>query len=588
MPVCGYSGGKPMRVFVLAAAALLLSACANSIESRTAEGGGVGLAYMAPMRLLTVTATRAPPSDSQVVAAARTSLVAAEAELRAANNAHSDARDEAVAARALADAAPHIASLQTTATTKELAQATAQVRVTVATAAVVNARAMYQNLSNASRDQRAFDGALADLRASVVGLVAAQRALAATPDDTAAQQAVARIEAEVVRRRQIYERLLLHTGPLRETVEITMGPAVGDPNARFVANVSSNWFRSARGRLVVGQNGLLQSANLTVDGQLDEALVGVAQSIVALQSAGGRSSINALGFREMLAANRCNVNGDLVSSETDTIPRDLVPGPATLSIAFDPVRRADVQRVNMALCGAGFGYRIDVRDGDLERRREATGIEREFQQEARPRIIPAPPAQAEENPVMTPRFETMCGMTIGRGADLRRRCPGLVYRQSQPMNIDVIRFDNEARVRTYVERSFSFSVPNAAPVDVLRYDDAIFVTRRDDVGFVDGSLVSVDFDRPSEAAVAASIPFRIVRGATEALSELVQLRVNYTNQQTALTQAEQAAAAAQASGAPSAEVAQLESARRILELRLAVEQARQRLQEAEAQAATSD
>lgn len=167
-------------------------------------------------------------------------------------------------------------------------------------------------------------------------------------------------------------------------------------------------------------------------------------------------------------------------------------------------------------------------------------------------------------------------------------CPGLVYRQNQPMQIDVIRYDNTSMSEAYVERSFSFSVPNAAPVDVLRYDDAIFVTRRDDVGFVDGSLVSVDFDRPSEAAVAASIPFRIVRGTTEALSELVQLRVNYTNQQTALTQAEQAAAAAQASGAPSAEVAQLESARRILELRLAVEEARQRLQEAEAQAAASD
>lgn len=589
MPVIGYSGGgKPMRLFVLAAAAVLLSACANSIESRTAQGGGVGLAYMAPMRLLTVTATRALPAESAAVTRARTALVNAEAELTTATSALQTATQEATDARELANAGPTIAALQTAATNKEIARDTARARVTVATTAVTNAHLAYTNLTNASRDHQAVEEAHRQLASSVRDLATAQLASerASPTDRPGLQPAIDLANQRVTRDRDTYARALAVAGPLRETIEVAMGPAVGDPDARFVANISTNWFRSARGRIVVGQNGLLQSANLIVDGQLDETLVGVAQSLVSLSASGGAVKLFESG--ERTRSEFCGADGEFLREaptqlELTAQPVDSRPiisaaplAVTTLSISFDPVSEIDVHRVNRALCGAGFSYRIGVRDPRLD---------------ASPAVIDpriATPTFRQTAASLTPSFRTMCGLTVGRGDDAPRRCPGLAYRQNEPMHVDLVRFDREQGLRTYTERSFSFSVPNAAPVDVLRYDDAMFVTRRDDVGFVDGSLVSVDFDRPSEAAVAASIPFRIVRGTTEALSELVQLRVNYTNQQTALTQAEQAAAAAQASGAPSAEVAQLESARRILELRLAVEEARQRLQEAEAQAATSD
>lgn len=582
-----------MRMLAVAAAAIFLSACANAIESRTADGGGVGLSYMAPMRLLTITATRAPPAETATVATARTALVTAELELQAATTALRDARNETNAARALLAAAPNNATLQTAHTTKQAAQELAQARVTAANTAVANARVAYQHLSNAHRDDQAHDAALSQLRSSVAILLQEQRGLAAATDDVDRATRTRRVqtaENNVIRHRDAYAQILLVTGPLRETVEVTMGPAVGDPNARFVANVSGNWFRSARGRIVVGQNGLLQSANLTVDGQLDEALVGVAQSIVALQSAGGRSTLEGKGLLEDASDRQCDDNGDL--TQAGVLRPEPLPLPMTLSLTFDPVRESDVRRVNQALCGAAFGYRINVRDGQIARRlpESMLAFDAAPAGEVHPRTIPGPPVAPsvdERNPLFTTNFRTMCGLTVGRGENQRRRCPGLVYRQNQPMNIDVSRFDSVFGRRAYVERSFSFSVPNAAPVDVLRYDDAIFVTRRDDVGFVDGSLVSLDFDRPSEAAVAASIPFRIVRGTTEALSELVQLRVNLANQEAALATAQQTAANNQASGAASAEIQQLQNAQRLLELRLQVEEARQRLLEAEARAAGS-
>lgn len=522
-----------MRLLAIAAAALL-SACASSIESRTADGGGVGLSYMAPMRLLTVNATRAAPASGAVVTTARNSLVAAENELTAANTALRAATADARDARALATAGPDIADLQSDADTKEAVQRAAQTRVNNATAAVTLARSTYQNAV------------------------------------TAAAPSV----------------------NLTETVEITMGPAIGDPNTRFVANVNTNWFRSARGRIVVGQNGLLQSANLTVDGQLDEVLVGVAQSIVAIQSSGGLSAHGIDGREDRTLVPRCSVTGELQNAITAT------PGPTTLSLTFDPVRPGDVNMVNYALCSAGFSYRLATRPLGQAQVLNRTvyvapssveaSIERARQEGLAAGRAESAAAASETNRLQSQaeallaNLNVVCRAPNGQAAG---RCPGLAYRQNEPMHVDIIRYDNANKSMAYVERSFSFSVPNNAPIDVLRYDDATFVTRRDDVGFVDGSLVSLDFDRPSEAAVAASIPFRIVRGTTEALSELVQLRVNLANQEAALATAEQTAANNQASGAANAEIQQLQNAQRLLELRLQVEQARQRLLEAEAEAA---
>lgn len=560
-----------MRLLVVATA-VLLSACANAIESRTAQGGGVGLAYMAPMRLLTVTATRAPAIEPQAITNARNALVGAENELTAARAALTTATTEARNARALANAAvPAVPALETLAVSKEAVQRVAQARFDTANAAAVTARGAYQSVVTASRDARALENARNELVAAETDLTAARavRDGASGDDRVAAQRRVDIATARAERARAAQEQLVMALGPPRETVEVSMGAAIGDRNTRFVANVSNNWFRSARGRIVVGQNGLLQSANLTVDGQVDEVLVGVAQSLVALSTTGG-SGRQLWELKGIDPAYGCDSTGALVEENATTIPQSASPAPTTLSISFNPVVPADIARVNQALCGAGFSYRISVR-ADAPSARA---------------ITESPPAENPTQPLTT-NFASMCSLTVGRAPNQRRRCPGLVYRQNEPMNIDIIRFDNELRRQTYTERSFSFSVPNSAPVDVLRYDDAMFVTRRDDVGFVDGSFVSLDFDRPSEAAVAAGIPFRIVRGTTEALSELVQLRVNLENQQAALIQAEQAAAAARANDEANAEIAQLESTRRLLELRLAVEEARQRLREAEAEAAVA-
>jgi hypothetical protein len=478
------------------AAAIAISACA-SVESRSAGNGGVGWSYMAPVRLVTVTAERAPALEENrqaTITRARTAYVQAVTNAGAATQLRNTRKSEAEAARALANAAAGPAR-------QEL--------------------------------ELAADRAEAAHRVAEVEAVRTQ-GLASAAQDT-------------------YERLVAQatadTTQWSETVRVVLGPAVGDPNHRFTADISSTPFRSASGTTIIGANGLLQSANHIADGQLDEVVVGAAQSLFALTTPG----FGARGVRapaRQATAPACRDDGTLMQAYTAPAAQR-----RALTLTIDPTDPEQLSDVNAALCRAGFGYRL--RRGEPASRTVTTG----------------------------PELDKIC--RTDRQGELR--CNGLIYRQPRPVELRIERLDMSCPAvrladgvprncnNDFDEQILSMNLPNGAPLDVLPYGAAMFVTQRTDAIFADGSLVSVNYDRPSEAAVAASLPFRALRAGAEAVSNVVQLRLDLRDREGDLVRAEQELADLREADPLGDRAAELEAMQRVLRAQIEVERLRGQL-----------
>jgi hypothetical protein len=110
---------------------------------------------------------------------------------------------------------------------------------------------------------------------------------------------------------------------------------------------------------------------------------------------------------------------------------------------------------------------------------------------------------------------------------------GLLYRRETPVSIRIrIKDDN------LVLASYQFEMPNCSPIDRVPMDASAFVKTDYTLGFENGMLVSYDARRPSEAAQIASLPFTVIKKLVEAPAELLQLKVDLTNKENSLVDAE--------------------------------------------------
>lgn len=424
--------GVGMRAIVIAAA-LLLAGCA-SIQSRSAQTGGEGWAYAAPMRRVAVTATREQHFDAGTqlrIDRARAALTMATTASTRAQTALETATNEAAVARATADAA---ADAQ-----KAEAERTAQRKASD----VVNAR---RALDQARAREAELETALSVL-------------LTAASTDNALWQ---------------------------ERVVLAPGAAEADPRVRFAGDLNESVFRTDRGIFRVGGNSLLQSNTFTSEGALDESIVAIAEGIVAVATAGAPGPESASDPRPSCT------DGNLGAAFTPARVRD-----ESLTYTIDPVDAAQVTEVNQALCQLGFSYRLQ-----------------------------SPSARAGGAEVAIPP----CPQRKINGSQTYV-CNGLVYRQNEPVRMLVRRIsmaatNASARQEGAVSQSIVFNIPNAAPLNVVPYGSSLFVTRRTDVTFSDGSLVQVDYDHPSEVATAAGIPLRVLQATARTIAEVVRLRID--------------------------------------------------------------
>lgn len=115
------------KLLAIVLGCMAASACSSTLESRNGAQGGVGVAYMAPMRMLNIVATRGPagvePSQTQI-RNAQNAFVSASSAVATATGAEATTRAEAETARAAlaalaADAPAAVRTTLTEANTKE-------------------------------------------------------------------------------------------------------------------------------------------------------------------------------------------------------------------------------------------------------------------------------------------------------------------------------------------------------------------------------------------------------------------------------------------------------------------------------------
>ena len=81
------------------------------------------------------------------------------------------------------------------------------------------------------------------------------------------------------------------------------------------------------------------------------------------------------------------------------------------------------------------------------------------------------------------------------------------------------------------------SMPNLSPVSLIPADSLFLVTTKNIATFKDGMLVKFNTDQPSQALEVVRLPARVLRGMLEAVTELVQLKINHTSKQEKLVDA---------------------------------------------------
>lgn len=124
---------------------------------------------------------------------------------------------------------------------------------------------------------------------------------------------------------------------------------------------------------------------------------------------------------------------------------------------------------------------------------------------------------------------------------------GLVYRRPQPYAISVMTclqkecsLDIKKQGGWVVAQSYTASLTNASPLEVMPYPRAAFVTTQNTIEFQEGVPVSVRATRPSEILEGVRIPGRALAGFGEALTQASPINVRYDNRGRDAAQAEAA------------------------------------------------
>lgn len=94
-------------------------------------------------------------------------------------------------------------------------------------------------------------------------------------------------------------------------------------------------------------------------------------------------------------------------------------------------------------------------------------------------------------------------------------------------------FDGGVPVETH-----TLLMPNGAPILELPIKRAAFVKKITNVTFEDGILTEVHLEKPSEGLACMEIPLAIAKDIASLPAELIQLKINYNNQNAELSNAE--------------------------------------------------
>ncbi|HZR21681.1 MAG TPA: hypothetical protein VFE51_30645 [Verrucomicrobiae bacterium] len=115
---------------------------------------------------------------------------------------------------------------------------------------------------------------------------------------------------------------------------------------------------------------------------------------------------------------------------------------------------------------------------------------------------------------------------------------GFLYRPAIPYRLKFSSMLKESTIGVGIN-TVTVLLPNEAPILRFKLDRGLFVTNSVSVAFQNGMLSSIYLHKPSEAAGFVQIPVAILKMIASMPTDLIQLKINLANSNTALAQAQQ-------------------------------------------------
>ena len=279
--------------------------------------------------------------------------------------------------------------------------------------------------------------------------------------------------------------------------------AVPDHRMRFAANFAHNILRDDDGKLSVTSDGLLTSSNVAAADRTGDIIVELAGTIAGF----GHSGIS------------------ILNTGTKSVP-DCSEAPGKFIYQFDP---ADFAEVNSRLIKAKFPLQLDLK-----------GVEQQG-----PACLN--PAQDDTKVKTVDRLARCASETIGAAGGKG----ALFYRSAVPVTVIVEQCEIAAdgsvdcSNKVPVEASLVL-IPQLGPISYIPMRSSAFVKTVDDVTFSNGSIVSWNASRPSEALEVVRLPVRILSAIVSVPAQILSLRVDVSDKEKALAATQQAQIEAQA------------------------------------------
>ncbi len=113
---------------------------------------------------------------------------------------------------------------------------------------------------------------------------------------------------------------------------------------------------------------------------------------------------------------------------------------------------------------------------------------------------------------------------------------GIAYRREIPLDLKICKGADCTAAN--LAEIISINVPNHSPTEVLPVSVGLFGETDLDATFSDGVLIDATQTRSSELAEIASLPFRVIQALADGVSQVIQLKIDQTSQETTLSQGE--------------------------------------------------
>jgi len=314
--------------------------------------------------------------------------------------------------------------------------------------------------------------------------------------------------------------------PLKYSVTLKLLAPEPDPDYTYVASLPHNPLRDDLLTITVDEKGLLSTTKATGTDQTGQILIEIAKFI----------SASAVGAGTPVAAARLALPPSPVKC----------PLPFTYNQVFDPSSGNDVNKVTSVLMEKSKnGLRLAVHGKGLS-----------------DSALDPPPPPNYGYSMITPvvgkakkpvadRDDTSdwdIGPTPLPQCTMEDKSPaaGLLYRRALPYVIAMEQHDPGRPLdEWYPIEAVLVMLPNAGPVAVVPFEASPFVKTVYDVEFKDGMVTKWDANRPSEALAVVRLPLALLKAVISAPAEIIKLRVDLSNENKKLIDAQKAQMEAQ-------------------------------------------